>query len=558
MLAASCALASGVSLGTALASANGKPQTLAGHPRKGANLLSTLADPALVGKPTTRLGRAYSGTPIDVTTYHYDNYRTGWNQAETDLTPATVASAKFGLLKTLSVDGNVFAEPLLVSNFVMPDGSKRNVLIIVTGHNSVYAFDAQTYATLWQVNLGKSQSTNHVGCDDVKPEYGISSTPIILRSAANAATLYVVAGTEPNAYEFHTQLHALNMATGADAQTPVEIAPSATLSDGSTLQFNAQNQWSRAGLAYNKGSLYVAIGSHCDNNAYGISGWLLRYKTTNLALQHAFHTIETPHGYELASIWMSGFAPAIDAAGNVFVVTGNGDFTGGARDWGESVLRLGPGLNAVLDKFTPANYGTLNNNDTDFGSGGVMLLPPVAGQVAPPMAVAMGKASVVYLLNQTKLGGLKANDAGALQSFYAGGGGLWGGPAYYNGPAGPTVYAQTGGDVLHAASVATASTTPTLTPGANGTTGAGYGGSTPIVSSNGTTANTGIVWVLRRSAPIQLEAYNALTLGAPIYAANAGSWSNVSNNNPFLTPLEANGRVYVPAYKTVKVFGLAP
>jgi hypothetical protein len=518
---------------------------------------STLPPPQYVGDAATRLQRSYGGTPIDVTTYHYDLNRTGWNPTETDLTPATVASSQFGLLASLAVDGNVLAEPLLLSGFVMPNGSTHDILIVVTGHDSVYAFDAQTAAKLWQVSMGTPQTTASVGCGDVHPEYGISSTPVIVRSAANAAVLYLVAATEPTPNQFVTSLHALNVATGADLTTPVVIAPSATLSNGSTISFDPHNQWSRAGLAFDNGGLYIGIGSHCDNNAGAITGWLLRYNA-RLQFQAGFHTIETPGGTELASIWMTGFAPAIDGDGNVFVVTGNGNFTRGAKDWGESVLKLPPTLAAVKSWFTVADYNNLNGGDQDFGSGGVMLLPPVAGQTAPPMAVAMGKASTLYLLNQTRLGGLSQGDAGALQAQSGHGNGLWGGPAYYNGPSGPTVFTQTGQDVLRAWAVATG-TTPSLTNTATGTSHAGYGGSLPIVSSNGATAGTGVVWLIDRAAePFSIEAYDAVRLGAPIFSAQVGTWSNASQGNPFLTPLEANGHVYAPGYQVVRVYGLTP
>src|SRR5580698_5170393 len=159
----------------------GKPQMLAPHHPPHAALRSSLPPAKLVGAAGKRLTRPYGGAPIDVATYHYDNNRTGWNQTETDLTPTSVASANFGLLTTLNVDGNVLAQPLLVSNFVMPDHSTHDVLIIATGHTSVYAFDAQTYSLLWQVNLGTAQSSTDVGCQDVQPEYGISGTPVIVR-----------------------------------------------------------------------------------------------------------------------------------------------------------------------------------------------------------------------------------------------------------------------------------------------------------------------------------------------------------------------------------------
>ena len=259
----------------------------------------------------------YTGTPIDVLTYHYDNFRTGWNQSETDLTPATAASSKFGLLETLKVDGNVFAQPLLVTNVTVADGTVHDILIVATGHDTVYAYDAQTYAILWQVSLGTSQSSNHVGCGDVVPEYGITSTPVVIRNGA-AATLYVVAATEAQNSKSASQLHALNVATGADILPAVTIAPSATLSDGSKVAFDPRNQWSRASLAVNNGNIYIGIGAHCDNNSRSITGWLLRYNTS-LALQTAFHTVETPAqgNDELASIWMTGYAPAIDPSGHV-------------------------------------------------------------------------------------------------------------------------------------------------------------------------------------------------------------------------------------------------
>ncbi len=502
--------------------------------------------------------RRYSGTPIDVLNYHYDNAHTGWNQSETDLTPASVASANFGLLQTLKVDGNVFAEPLLATQVAFPDGSQHDVLVIATGHDTVYAYDAQTYAILWKVSLGTPQSTADVGCTDVKPEYGISSTPVIIRNG-KAATLYVVAATENKRFQFVSQLHALNLATGADTLPPATIAPSATLSDGSTVSFDPQNQWSRAGLAEYKGNIYIGIGSHCDNNSSSITGWLLRYNTS-LALQSAFHTIETPAdgNTELASVWMTGFAPSIDSSGHVFVVTGNGDYTGKGRDFGESALKLPASLANVTGRFTPGAYGGLNDNDTDFGSGGIMLLPPVTGQTTPPSAVAIGKDATLYLLDQQKMGGEKANDSGALQAtrLACSGCGTWGGPAYYNSPAsGPLVYVQTDSAVLHSYTVAVTGT-PGLTPFAAGTTQAGYGGSLPVVSSNGAATGTGVVWLIRRSAPMELEAYNADALGTPLFSANVGSWSNVQNQNSFVTPMVANGRVYAPAYKTVKVFGL--
>lgn len=84
------------------------------------------------------------------------------------------------------------------------------------------------------------------------------------------------------------------------------------------------------------------------------------------------------------------------------------------------------------DYFTPASYATLNAEDEDFGSGGVMLIPERQGQLAPPLAVAMGKDDVLYLLDRTHLGHEHPGDSGALQAQRLGqtDNGVWGGPCY--------------------------------------------------------------------------------------------------------------------------------
>jgi hypothetical protein len=511
-----------------------------------------LPDVGLHPHASRGLQRIYGGAPVDVVRYHYDAYPTGWNQSETDLTPATVASASFGQITTLNVDGNVFAQPLMVSNFTMPDTSVHNLLIVTTGRNTIYAYDAQDYSLLWKRSLGKPQATNDVGCGDIQPEYGISSTPVIVRTAGNAATMYLVAATEPAPFSFHTKIHAIDLGTGADLIRPKEIAPSANLATGGKIHFDPQNQWNRASLAYANGKVYVGIGSHCDNNAGNISGWMLAYDS-NLKIVAKFNTIKASAGYELSTFWMSGYSPAIAPDGRVYGITGNGYYSNarGHKGYGESVLGFTPDLK-IDSTFTPQEWQQLNNSDADFGSGGAMLIPQIDGQLAPPMLLASGKSGTVYLLNADNLGGLEHNGQGSLQKLSQGG--CWCAAAYYRNSSGTgIVFYQGNGDNLHGYQVNTGAT-PSLTNTINGSGGSGFGGSFPIVSSNGTAANTAVVWLIRRASTEQLEAYNAATLGAPIFHSNAGHWSNGSR--AYLTPLVANGRVYVPAYKTVTVFGL--
>jgi hypothetical protein len=258
---------------------------------------------------------------------------------------------------------------------------------------------------------------------------------------------------------------------------------------------------------------------------------------------------------------MTGFAPAIDDAGDLFVVTGNGD-SSPPDDYGESVLKLDGKTLKVIDYFTPSNYSMLNTGDFDFGSGGVILLPADLGMSQKRMSVTIGKDPVLYLLDQANLGKNQANNAGAIQTVRVKPctvstqcRGVWGGPAVFESQIGTVLYVQAEQDVLRSY-IFGRTPTPSLTSsGVEGATKAGYGGSIPIVSSNGGT--DGVVWLLRRSAPIELEAYDASTLGPPLSSANIGDWSNARYGNSFLTPMVANGRVYAAAYKIVKVFGLA-
>src|SRR5690348_13295926 len=78
---------------------------------------------------------------VDVSTYHVNNMRSGWNQYEYTLTQANVGSAQFTQLMNLPVDGDVYAEPLFLRN-EMINGVAHDVLLVATENDSVYAFDA--------------------------------------------------------------------------------------------------------------------------------------------------------------------------------------------------------------------------------------------------------------------------------------------------------------------------------------------------------------------------------------------------------------------------------
>jgi outer membrane protein assembly factor BamB len=132
-------------------------------------------------------------TSQDVLTYHNDIARTGQDLSETTLTVGNVNSTTFGKLFTLAADGLVDAQPLYASSVTIPGNGTHNVLIVAAENDSVYAFDADTGASLWQVSLLKSGETTSDprGCTQVTPQIGITSTPVIDRSSGPNGAIYV-------------------------------------------------------------------------------------------------------------------------------------------------------------------------------------------------------------------------------------------------------------------------------------------------------------------------------------------------------------------------------
>jgi hypothetical protein len=165
---------------------------------------------------------------VNVLTANYDNNRTNANMAETLLNVSNVNPAQFGKLYSLPVDGQVYAQPLYVSRVNLPVVGARNVLLVATMHNTVYAFDADGgagVAPLWQVNLGPPVQSVAFGAafTDILDEIGILGTPVVDPAAG---IIYVVNQTAQGA-NIAFYLHALDLATGAERlNSPVLIQAS--------------------------------------------------------------------------------------------------------------------------------------------------------------------------------------------------------------------------------------------------------------------------------------------------------------------------------------------
>lgn len=339
------------------------------------------------------LGGASGFGQVNVLTQHNDRERTGANLQETVLTPANVNVKQFGMLFKRVVDDQVYGQPLVVAD-VKIGGGTHDVVYVTTVNNSVYAFDANASTLLWHVNFGEPADLHDakLACLDINGKMGIIGTPVI---DAKSGTLYVVALTRAGG-GFMQRLHALDLATGADvANSPATItAPS----------FDPLMQNQRPALLLSNGTVYVGYASHCDKDPY--HGFLMGYDAKTLKQMSVFNT--SPTGME-ASIWQSGQAPAVDDAGNIFVVTGNGSWDGKVN-FSESFLRLDPQLK-LLDWFTPTNHFKLDKDDNDLNSSGAMLIP------GTHLVLGGGKEGVLYVLDANNLGHL--GDEHALEHFQA-------------------------------------------------------------------------------------------------------------------------------------------
>jgi hypothetical protein len=498
----------------------------------------------------------------DVTTYHYDMARDGLNSTESTLNPSNVTSSQFGLIRVLSVDGLVDAQPLYLYGLTI-GSQQHNVVYAATENDSVYAFDADSGAQLWQTSvLGTNETTSDDhGCGQISPEIGITSTPVIDRQAGPHGTIFVVGMTLDQSGNYHQRLHALDVTTGAELSgSPVEIQATfpgtGANSSGGNVVFAPGQYAERAGLLLMNGTIYLGWTSHCDEEPY--TGWLMAYSESRLAQTSVLNL--TPNGSE-GSIWMAGAGLAADSNSNIYFLDANGTFDTtltangfpAQGDFGNGFIKVSTagGQLTVADYFEMYNTVAESNADEDLGSGGALVLPDLldASGNVHHLAVGAGKDGQIYIVNRDSMGKFNPqNDNAIYQQISGGSGGVWSMPAYFNN----TVYYGAVGDALKAYPIANAmlATNPSM----QSATTFEYPGTTPSITANGT--SNGIVWAVENSSPAVLHAYDATSM-QELYNSNqaANGRDQFGNGNKFITPMVANGKVFVGTPNGVAEFG---
>src|SRR3984885_12530835 len=535
-------------------------QTTLGQTGAQIHVTVTNAVSTATSQTVTLTVNAVQTSTLNVLTYHNDVARTGQNLSENTLTTANVKSASFGMVGNMSVDGGVDAEPLYVSNLML-GGGVHNVVYVVTENDSVYAFDADTFAQLWHVSvLGANETaSDNRGCGQVSPIIGITSTPVIDLSAGTHGEIFLVAMSLDSGGSYHQRLHALDLTTGGEISgSPATVQATFPMTSGTTT-FDPKQYKERAALLLLNGVSYTTWASHCDDGPY--TGWIMGYNETTLQQSSVLNVIA--NGIE-GAIWMAGDGPAADSSGNIYFLDGNGTFDDTLNsngmpedgDYGNAFIKVSTAGNtlSVADYFTMSNTDAESSEDQDLGSGGEMLLPDVKDTQGNTwhLAVGAGKDGHIYVVNRDLMGKFNtSNDSAIYQEIDSNGlsGGVWSMPAYFNN----VVYYGAVTDHLRAFSIANAKLT---TPASSLTSESfAYPGTTPSISANGNSA--GIVWAVENNGGGVLHAYDATNVGTELYNSNqAANSRDHFADNKFITPMIANGKVYVGTPNSVAVFGL--
>jgi hypothetical protein len=481
----------------------------------------------------------------DDTTASFDTLRTGWDPVEPDLAPSSVIGSNFGQLFSTVLNGQVYAQPLVLGDTV----------IVSTENDWVYGLNAVTGAIRWSRNFGPFWPASVLGCDNIAPNIGNTSTSVY-DPATN--TLYVTTKVNDGPDKDHPNfyLHALDPTNGAERTGwPVRIV--GTPVNDPDHPFVAESVNNRAGLLLLDGSVYLGFGSHCDFLPNKYVGYVVGVNTTTRAL--TMWSDEVGASNREAGIWMSGGGIVSDGPGRMFVSTGNGvtappgPGNNPPGQLSESVVRLQVGAGGVLsakDYFSPSDAATLDRNDQDLGSGGPVGLPsPYFGTAGHPHLMSeIGKDGRLFLLDRDNLGG-KAQGPGGTNAVLQTLGpykGVWGHPAAYGGSGGYLYVVQNSGAMLAFHYGTDGAGLPAFSLAGNSAESFGFSSGSPIVTSDGTALGSAVVWVVSTTGTTgaggQLCAYNAIPSNGRIPLLRCFPIGTAAK---FTVPAASAGRVYV-------------
>jgi Bacterial Ig-like domain (group 2) len=491
-----------------------------------------------------------------VYSYRYDNSGTGQNRLETLLTPRTVNATKFGKLFAAPVDGYVYAQPLYVSRVNVAGRGTHNVVYAVTENNTVFAIDADSGLELFRTSLGAPIPKDHLSCLDMGPQIGITGTPVI--SAADGIMFVAAKVFQHGTSAFY--LHAIDIASGKEREgSPVLITATLPGEDRGSIKgeitFDAAPQLQRPGLVLVNGQVVVTFGSICDYGPF--HGWLFTYDAGSLKRRAVFLT--TPGGSH-GGIWQAGGSPVADPQGDIYVITGDGEFDAndGGNDYGDTFLKLAvtsPSAAAEpVDYFTPFDQQEMDTENADLGSSGPMILPDQLGQQSH-LLFGAAKNGSMYLVNRDDMGHFRPSNNNQIVQYLAH---IFPtkvhvSPAYWSNATSQWIFVSSVGGPLEAFPLLQGRLSPV--PSSKTSTSFGYPGATPVISSNGDA--DGILWALENTTGV-LHAFAATDLSHELYNSKQAlnDRDTAEHGVQFYVPLVADGKVYFGTRSHVYAYGL--
>jgi hypothetical protein len=503
---------------------------------------------AVVAAGMTAAGLAERPAVAENVTVSADPARTGWDPAEPGLAPSLVSAGDFGQLFNVAVDGSVYAQPLVIGDMV----------VVTTERAKAYGLDAATGAVRWSRTFGAPFQAATIGCGDLTPDLGQTSTPAY-DPATGTVYLTTKIADGPTPQQPHWYLHGISAADGTE-QPGFPVILQGTADNDPTVVFDPFVQLQRPGLLLADGVVYIGFGAHCDIGAY--RGWVIAVRVSGQPQVQSVWTAEAASGGG-AGIWQSGGGLASDGSdvdGNprIFLATGNGVSPpvgpgGQPPGWlGDTVARIGldgTGHLTARDFFAPTDVLRLGLNDVDLGAGGPVALPDAFGTPSRPhLLVEDGKDGRLFLLDRDNLGGRAQGPGGtdAVVQTVGPFNGVWGHPAVYPGEGGWVYYVENSGPLRAYARAVTTDGDPRLSAVGASTGTFGYTSGSPIVTSDGTRPGSALVWVIYSVNGTgfggQLRAYDAVPAAGRLRLRWSSSIGYVSK---FSLPATGSGRVYV-------------
>ena len=527
-----------------------------GQAQGSATISAGLMTPVGKIQTATRLNVVSTTTPLaGASSYRYDNTGAGQNRFETLLTPRNVNATMFGKLFAAAVDGYIYAQPLYVRNVAVVGQGIHNVVYVATENDTVFAIDADSGAELFRSHLGPAVPKDQLPCPDMGPQIGITGTPVI---DPVTHTLYVAAKTfSSGSTSFH--LHAIDLASGKEKDgSPVLITATlpgiGTGKRNGTVTFDARPQLQRPGLVLTNGQAIIAFGSMCDRGAF--HGWVFAYDASSLKRTGVFLT--TPNGSH-GGIWQAGGTPVVDPQGNLYVITGDGEFDAydGGPDYGDTFLKLrfaGNDPIAPTDYFTPFDQREMDVENVDLGASGPIVLPDQSGQHSH-LLFGAGKNGSMYLINRDDMGHFQSSSNNQIVQYipHVFPTKIHASAAYWRNSTFEWIYVGPVEGSLQAFPLSRGRLSPTAS--SQTPTVFGYPGALPVISSNGD--SDGIIWALENYSGV-LHAFDATNLSRELYnAKQAPNGRDAAEHGvQFYVPLVANGKVYFGTRGHLYAYGL--